>query len=146
RASRPAETQDLHRLIRQAIDGAEGPPRAISLSRETAIRPLSVVVAPLAAKAGSQPVAVLLIADPDRLSLPTLETVMRLFDLTEAEGRLALALAQGNRIEDAAEQLGITISSARTYLKRVFSKTGADRQAELVRLIVGAPSLLDLGS
>jgi DNA-binding CsgD family transcriptional regulator len=77
--------------------------------------------------------------------LPSVETVARLFDLTDAEARLAVALSEGHRIEDAAEILGITVSSARTYLKRVFSKTEVTRQAELVRLILAAPVLLDLG-
>ena len=143
RASRPAETRDLHRLIRQAIDEPAGQAHAISLTRTRAERPLSVVVAPLAAGSAGEKAAVLLVSDPERVILPSLETVMRLFELTEAEGRLALSMSQGHRIEDAAQQQGITVSSARTYLKRVFAKTGVDRQAELVRLIVAAPSLLD---
>jgi len=143
RASRPAETRDLHRLIRQAVDDPAGQAHAISLTRARAERPLSVVVAPLAAGTAGDKAAVLLVSDPERIILPSLETVMRLFELTEAEGRLALSMSQGHRIKDAAEQQGITVSSARTYLKRVFAKTGVDRQAELVRLIVAAPSLLD---
>jgi DNA-binding CsgD family transcriptional regulator len=74
------------------------------------------------------------------------ETVSRLFDLTDAEARLAVALGEGHRLEDAADRMGITVSSARTYLKRVFSKTDVTRQAELVRLLLAAPVLLDLGS
>ena len=45
---------------------------------------------------------------------------------------------------DAADLMGITVSSARTYLKRIFSKTDVTRQAELVRLLLAAPVLLDL--
>lgn len=145
RALRPAETQQLHQLIREAIDAAGSKGRALSLPRASAERSLSVVVAPLAAGPTGEKTAILLISDPQRMSVPSLETIMRLFDLTEAEARLALSLAQGQRIEDAAEQQGITVSSARTYLKRVFIKTGVDRQAELVRLVLAAPSLLDLG-
>jgi len=146
RASRPAETADLHRLIESVIDRAEtGEVRAISLSRKVdEQRPLSVVVAPLVASPGAEPVAVLLVSDPDKQALPSVETVGRLFELTEAEAKLALALAEGQRIEEAAEALGITLSSARTYLKRIFGKTGIDRQAELVRLVMAAPTLADL--
>lgn len=145
RASRPSESTELHRLVGAVIEaGPSSPARALSITRSTADRPLSVVVAPLATEPGMGTVAVLLISDPDSQALPSVDTVARLFDLTEAEARLALALSEGYRIEDAAESLGITLNSARTYLKRVFSKTEVTRQAELVRLILAAPTLLDL--
>jgi len=89
-------------------------------------------------------VAVLLVSDPEHQALPSAQTIGQLFELTEAEARLALALAEGHRVEDAAAGLGITTNSARTYLKRIFGKTGVGRQAELIRLIVAAPSLVDL--
>jgi len=145
RASRPSETTDLHRLIEVTIDRAEAAEaRAISVSRGLEERALSVVVAPLVAGPGAEPVAVLLINDPDNQVLPSVETICRLFELTDAEAKLALALAEGQRIEEAAEVLGITLSSARTYLKRIFGKTGVTRQAELVRLVMAAPTLADL--
>jgi DNA-binding NarL/FixJ family response regulator len=145
RASRPAATAELHKLIEGAVDGGEScPPRAVSLNRSGSDRPLSVVVAPLVSWPGAEAVAVLLVSDPERQPLPSVETVGRLFELTDAEARLALALTEGRRIEEAAEALGLTISSARTYLKRIFGKTGVTRQAELVRLVLAAPTLLDL--
>jgi len=143
RASRQAETADLHSLIKAAVaEGDSGGVRAVSLSREKADRSLSVVVAPLPAPEG-ETAAVLLINDPDHQTLPSAETVVRLFELTDAEARLALSLTEGHRIEEAAEMLGITVSSARTYLKRIFAKTGITRQAELIRLVLAAPTLLD---
>ena len=143
RTNKPKETTELHRLIKLVIDNGEnGVPHALSAEREDSDRPLSVVVAALPSEAK---VAVLLVSAPESQPLPSSETVSKLFDLTDAEARLAVALAEGHRIEDAAEILGITVSSARTYLKRVFSKTDVDRQAELVRLILAAPVLLDLG-
>lgn len=147
RASRPQETQELHRLIKAAVDGTDdGLAHALSISRDNTDRPLSVVVAPLPAETGSGRVAVILVSDLERQSLPTQDTIAKLFDLTDAEARLALVLGEGLRIEDAAERLGITVNSARTYLKRIFSKTDVTRQAELVRLIMAAPTLLDLGA
>jgi DNA-binding NarL/FixJ family response regulator len=150
RTNKPKETAELSRLITQAIDGGDsGVPHALSLSREDSDRPLSVVVAPLPPSSAGigqgARVAVLLVSAPERQKLPSVETVSRLFDLTDAEARLAIALGEGNRIEDAAGLLGITVSSARTYLKRVFSKTDVTRQAELVRLLLAAPVLADLG-
>ncbi len=146
RTARTAETAELHQLVNEVIDGgSNAPARALAVTRNHEDRPLSVVISPLATNAGAPPVAVLLVSDPDRQALPTAETIARLFDLTEAEARLTIALGEGLRIEDAAERLGITLSSARTYLKRIFNKTGITRQAELVRLVLAAPALIDLG-
>ena len=146
RTNQQKDTAELHRLVRLAVDaGDSGKPHALSVEREDSDRPLSVVVASLPAEDGGARVAVLLVSAPEVQPSPSVEMVARLFDLTDAEARLAVALSKGERLEDAAETLGITLSSARTYLKRVFSKTDVDRQAELVRLILAAPVLLDLG-
>jgi DNA-binding NarL/FixJ family response regulator len=147
RTKRPQETVELHRLIKVSVEGGEDSvAHALSITRENNDRPLSVVVAPLPAETGSGRVAVILVSDVERQPLPSLDTVSKLFDLTDAEARLALILSEGLRIEDAAERLGITVNSARTYLKRVFSKTDVTRQAELVRLILAAPTLVNLGA
>lgn len=146
RTNKQKETVELHKLVKMAIDATDGGvPHALSVEREDSDRPLSVVVAPLPSDGTDAKVAVLLVSAPEVQPLPSIGTVSRLFDLTDAEARLAVALSEGHRLEDAAEILGITVSSARTYLKRVFSKTDVTRQAELVRLILAAPVLLDLG-
>jgi DNA-binding CsgD family transcriptional regulator len=63
-----------------------------------------------------------------------------LYGLTRAESRLAAKLAQGRSLEEAASMLNITIETARSYSKRVLSKTGAKRQSELVRLLLLGPA------
>lgn len=147
RTNRQSETAELHRLVKSAVTaGSEAMAHALAVTREESDRPLSVVIAPLPAEHSNGRVAVLLINAPERQTLPSVETVAKLFDLTDAEARLALALSEGQRIEDASETLGITVNSARTYLKRIFSKTDVTRQAELVRLILAAPTLSDLGA
>ena len=141
------ETAELHRLVKLVVDaGGETVAHALAVTREEADRPLSVVIAPLPAEHHSGRVAVLLISDPERQTLPSVDTVAKLFDLHRRRGAPGFDLSEGQRIEDAAEQLGITLNSARTYLKRIFSKTDVTRQAELVRLILAAPTLLNLGA
>ena len=58
--------------------------------------------------------------------------------------RAALAwLLVGDRtLSEAAAQLGIKLSTARTVLKRVLSKTDTRRQASLVRLLLSGPAQL----
>jgi DNA-binding CsgD family transcriptional regulator len=70
--------------------------------------------------------------------VPTANVIQGLFDLTPAEARLAGIIAAGSQPREAAAGLGITEETARTTLKRVFSKTGVGRQADLVALLNGA--------
>jgi len=55
-------------------------------------------------------------------------------NLTPSEARVVHGLVVGGSVEGAASMAGVSISTARTYLKNVFQKTGVSRQAELVRL------------
>lgn len=64
------------------------------------------------------------------------ETLMHLFGLSLNEARLALALSRGRTLAQAAQEIGLTTESARTYSKRIFQKTGTHRQTELVHLVL----------
>ncbi len=55
--------------------------------------------------------------------------------LTESESRLASRIISGMSLKSAASELELSEESARTYLKRVFSKMGVNRQAELVSAV-----------
>ncbi len=68
---------------------------------------------------------------------PDPHTLRALFDLSPAESRLASALAGGFKLAQAAQACGIQISTARSYLERIFDKTGCHRQSELVHLLAG---------
>ncbi|MCA6120326.1 hypothetical protein J6500_00180 [Bradyrhizobium sp. WSM 1704] len=69
---------------------------------------------------------------------PTILTA--LFDLTRAEVQLATALAQGLNLKDAAAEAGLKFSTVRTYLNRIFRKTGTNQQSQLVALLKSAHS------
>ncbi len=66
--------------------------------------------------------------------------LQRLFALTDAEARLALALREHGQLVAAASALGITQGSARTRLKLVFDKVGEHSQAALLRVLDAALS------
>lgn len=57
------------------------------------------------------------------------------YGLTAAEKRLLAILFDGCSLPEAAHRLGVARSTARTHLQRLFDKTGARRQAELLRTI-----------
>jgi len=60
-----------------------------------------------------------------------------LFCLTPAEARLAQWVAEGRSLKHAAVEFGISIHTVRMQLRKIFTKTGTRRQAELVRLMFG---------
>lgn len=57
------------------------------------------------------------------------------YGLTDAEARFAEEILKGDGKRAAAERCGISYSTARTHLSRIFDKTGVHRQAALVRLL-----------
>ena len=59
------------------------------------------------------------------------------YHLTAAEHRLARALIQGIAVKEYARMASLAPSTVRSHLKQLFAKTGAHRQADLVRLLLG---------
>jgi DNA-binding CsgD family transcriptional regulator len=70
------------------------------------------------------------------------EQIRWLYGLTPAEAAVALAVLRGEGVRAIADGLGISVATARTHLHRIFEKTGTERQAELVRLILNSRVLL----
>jgi DNA-binding CsgD family transcriptional regulator len=60
------------------------------------------------------------------------QRLLETWKLTAAELRLAEAMLDGKRPAAAAESLGVTIHTVRTYLKRLYRKLGVHSQATLV--------------
>ncbi len=77
----------------------------------------------------------LVLSDPTRMRA-TANGIAAALKLLPSEARVVLGLAEGGSVEEAAELAGVSVSTARTYLKNVFQKTGVSRQAELVRLVL----------
>jgi DNA-binding CsgD family transcriptional regulator len=140
-ASCPRETAALRSAVAKVVRAEPAEPAArewvTTLSRPGSRPPLTAVAVPL--RSG----AALFVSNPDAGGVP--EAVLRgLYGLSGAEARLTRLLLGGSRIEDAAAFLGVTLNTARTHLKRIFEKTGTDRQADLVRLLFGGPGALRL--
>lgn len=75
------------------------------------------------------------VQDPTQAPLIPGEAFAKLYGLTGGELRVVLALAQGLGGKEAADMLGLSEATVRTHLQRIFSKTGASRQADLLRLL-----------
>src|SRR5262249_29852773 len=142
RAASPGETLALRRLIAAAIEpaapGASEGDGTLTITRPSERRPLNLLVAPLRASLAPEATAraqvVVFVTDPEEIPFAPVERLQHYLGLTQAEAALVLWLVQGRRVEDAADELGISVNTARTQLKRALTKTGTGRQAELVRL------------
>jgi DNA-binding CsgD family transcriptional regulator len=105
-------------------------------------------VLPLAAGTRQQPSAVRSTAAAvfvcrAALDLPSpLETIAALHKLTPAELRVLMAIVEVGGVPEVAPMLGISETTVKTHLQRVFDKTGASRQADLVKLVAGYMSPL----
>ena len=64
------------------------------------------------------------------------------FGLSRREAALAVALAEGRRLTAAGQALGLSEETTRNYSKRIYSKTGAHGQADLVRMILSSVAVL----
>lgn len=74
-----------------------------------------------------------LIAAPPEAGNLVLNVFRQTLGLTPAEARLAARLRFGLSLKEAAEELGISVNTARNQLKSIFEKLGVNRQADLVR-------------
>ena len=82
------------------------------------------------------PATLIFVNDPDDDPPLTTAQIAQLLDLTKTEAALVHSLTMGLSLEQAAEVQSVTVSSARTYLKRIYAKTGTNRQSDLIRLVL----------
>jgi len=73
------------------------------------------------------------------------EAIAKAFKLTPSELRVLLTIVRVSGVAEAANALGVAEATIKTHLHRLFQKTGAGRQAELVRLVERFSSPLAAG-
>ena len=64
-------------------------------------------------------------------------TLARAYKLTPAETRVLREILSGKSVVEAAADLGVAMTTARTHLDNIFAKTGVSRQSELIKLGAG---------
>jgi DNA-binding CsgD family transcriptional regulator/PAS domain-containing protein len=65
------------------------------------------------------------------------EIIARAYNLTPTELRVLMAIVEVGGVPDVAAALGVAESTVKTHLGRLFVKTGAGRQADLVKIVAG---------
>jgi DNA-binding CsgD family transcriptional regulator/PAS domain-containing protein len=75
-----------------------------------------------------------------RASMPPLlasDAIAAAFRLTRSELRVLMAIIEIGGVPDIAAKLGVAETTVKTHLGRLFEKTGAGRQADLVKIAAG---------
>jgi DNA-binding CsgD family transcriptional regulator/PAS domain-containing protein len=121
----------------QDIDAPRG--GVIRLARRSGKASLTVTVAPVKREtswAGNEPMALVLITDPDVTPIPSREVLGQLFGFSASETRVAARLMTGDSPEQVAAFLHVKNSTVRWHLVSMYRKTGTNRPAELLRLLL----------
>jgi DNA-binding CsgD family transcriptional regulator len=79
--------------------------------------------------------AILIIQDATTNLELRAELLQTFYNLSSAEARLAVALYKGSTLPDAADELHISINTARSQLRNVFKKVGVNSQAMLLQTL-----------
>lgn len=141
-ASDSVAEEELQHAIKRALSGNVDPTVRLFVHIPVAelARGLVASVFPLAAQPRNRDhadrAALIALIEPTVRVAHSLEEASILIGLTPAESRLAALLAQGIRLELAADQLSISRNTARNHLTSIFAKTGTNRQSDLLTLLV----------
>jgi DNA-binding CsgD family transcriptional regulator len=115
---------------------------AMHVPRPDAQPDLGLVVRAVSPAGGPEgrgiPSIAVFIRDPQQATEPPQQVISRLHGLTPTEASLAMLLANGQTLDEAATELCISRNTARAHLRAVFAKTGVTRQSGLVRLILNS--------
>jgi DNA-binding CsgD family transcriptional regulator len=79
--------------------------------------------------------AMIVVVDPVRHA-PSETDLAEFFGLSPAEARVAAALLTGKTLAEIAASSGVRITTVRTQLASILKKVGAERQADLVRILL----------
>ncbi len=137
-----AETAQLHALVERMVyperfHYAAGED-VVSLSRPSLLPSFCVIAVPLSNcdEQIGEPSAVMFLSDPHWKNDFDPARLGKIYGLTPAEAQLPNLLVQGSCVEEAAEKLCVSLNTVRTHLKQIFSKTGTNRQVEVVRIVL----------
>jgi DNA-binding CsgD family transcriptional regulator/PAS domain-containing protein len=142
RAESIEESAILQKVVADAVaTGAGkgvGPGGTVKISRRTgpALHVLITPVRNLPIDQMQSVAAIAFVADSTQRVRPGSEALRDLFGLTAAECRVALLLADGKSPREITQMLGVTSNTVKSQIASTYSKTGAARQTQLVRLLL----------
>lgn len=129
---RPQKAQErAASWLRGASDGRASP---LAIERATGGSPFLIDHLHRFAGAAGEATHVLIVLDPGQPPCVDADRLATAFGLTRAEARLMAALAAGQTLQTFAQRHEVGVATARTHLESICAKTGAKRQAQVVRL------------
>lgn len=131
------EREVLDAVAKMAAD-PQTRPRAIPLRNDPWLDMLLVPAREKNLIATSAPAVIAYVHSDNWRSTDRCGQLIDLFSLSPSEARLALALCRGKTIAEAAEELNLTLETARSYSKSIYAKTGSRGLPDLVRIIMGS--------
>lgn len=142
-AASPAAHQRLVRAIEAVAADPQAAPRAVRIAEEPQ---LELLVAPIDPDGPQGPiigaaVAVHIQGPPPAAADPA-AALGELFELSPALARFAWTLGRTGGIAESADELGLTVETARFYSKQLYAKLGVKGQAELARRILTSAAAL----
>ncbi|MFC3440766.1 helix-turn-helix transcriptional regulator [Sphingobium rhizovicinum] len=90
---------------------------------------------------GTERQIVLIATDPGVHDASLTSRLRALHGLTPAEADIVVALCEGKALEDVSQERGVALSTVRTQMKAIYSKTDCRRQSELVARFTRLPRL-----
>jgi len=142
----PAGAPDAERALLEAsrafADDPQAPARLVRIAGDGEFDMLVTPVRERPLAAPAMPALLAFTRRPTPISAPRSRLLARQYGLSAKEAELALALSDGSSLEEASHALALTTETGRHYSKRLYAKTGTCRQADLVRLVLGAASSL----
>jgi DNA-binding CsgD family transcriptional regulator len=149
RAARSDDNAKLVRLILEAAGGVDGltfihKRGVMQVARPSCRRPLALVVSPTrnaASPFGRGHAVTIAFADPERAPEADADLLARLYGFTAREAAVSALLLQGRSPSEVAQELAMTENTVRTHIRHVLDKTGVERLAELVRLLMQGPGV-----
>ena len=142
RARVAADDVRLQRLLADALPRSDAPGVAGSMSvrRVPTVPRLTLHVTPVTVRepgfGNGNVSALVLVVDPGGKASVSAERVAATLGLTLAEGRVAVALAEGATARGIAADTGRKDSTVRELVKRIHVKLGISRRADLVRAVL----------
>ena len=140
-ARRPADDERLQAALARALPASRsaGTGGSLAVTRPGGLLPLVLHVVPIGPRKDDVPLAsvaaLVLAVDPNgRLPVePAL--VQATLDLSPAQSRVAVLLAEGRSVRDIAVAIGRSENTVRWHIRRTFEKLGIGRLAQLVELV-----------
>ena len=137
----PADDDRLQAVLARALPASPeaGAGGSLAVTRPGGLLPLVLHVVPLGPREDNVPLAsvaaLVLAVDPNGRPAVDPALVAATLGLTPAQSRVAVLLAEGRSVRDAAVAIGRSENAVRWHIRRIFEKQGLTRLAQLVQLV-----------